>query len=117
MRRKVRYLLCETSADVQIGDRRSISSLCEGLLEFMGTQNYSRANPRFMHCRGTQFILRVNRGSEDGVALATAFIKSISGKPVGIRTLKTSGTILTLNQAMTGFGHEGQRTGDTGSQA
>ena len=47
-----------------------------------------------------QFILRIQRNSEDSTILALSFIKSINGKSTGIYTIKTSGTMKSLKELL-----------------
>ncbi len=99
-RRKMRYLMVEASRSLAINDPRNTDMLKGQLLSFMGELPYFKANPQVAsQLSGRVFIMSVNRGSERGVVLALAFIKNIGGTKVGFYTIRTSGTIRSLNDA------------------
>ena len=96
-KQKNRYLLIETSEQLDTRDRVSSSSLLDALNAEMGHTGFLRANPRIVCTMDDySFIIRVNRGCEHDFILATAFVKRIAGREIGLYTISTSGTIRKL---------------------
>ncbi len=94
-KKKNRYILFECterlSEDIMDMFYSSISS-------FMGSGSYSNANIKIIKTYSENlFALRVNRGYEKQVVLASAFSKVMEGK-VGFYTLLTSGAINVLSK-------------------
>ncbi len=97
---KNRYILAETSSALDFNDLATQRSLEAGIMQILGTMGYSYSNPKIMLAAGRQFILRIQRSSEDSIILALSFIKNVNGKATGIYTTKTSGTIKSLKEAL-----------------
>ncbi len=97
VRHKNRYLLVEASEPINTKDASIASALSESIGAEMGHIGYIRANPKVVHqfCDNA-FIIRVNRGYERDLILATAFIKNIKGRQVALYTISTSGTVRSL---------------------
>ena len=89
-KRKSRYVLVEpSSAEPQ----RLYSGFEAELLRILGQITYTNAAPKVVVQYGRAFAVRVNRGFERDVVLASAFAR-VNG--IGFRTLKTSGTLRSL---------------------
>ena len=97
---KNRYILAESSAHIDFNDPANQRALESGIMHALGTLNYSYSNPKMMLATEKQFILRIQRNSEDSTILALSFIKSINGKATGIYTIKTSGTMKSLKEQL-----------------
>ena len=97
---KNRYILAESSARINFNDNADYRALEARIMQILGTLSYSYSNPKLMLATDKQFILRVQRSSEDSIILALSFIKSINGKATGIYTIKTSGTIKSLKEML-----------------
>ena len=97
---KNRYILAESSAQIDFNDPANQRALESGIMHALGTLNYSYSNPKMMLATEKQFILRIQRNSEDSTILALSFIKSINGKTTGIYTIKTSGTMKSLKEQL-----------------
>ena len=97
MRPKNRYLLVESSAPLDTRDRILAKQILDAVAFEIGAIGYVKSNPKIVYQAGDRaFILRINRGYEDGVVLALSFVKEIGNVGVGFYTIKTSGTILAL---------------------
>ncbi len=91
MKRKLRYILVESSEPTGEADHKELARKLEGQLGLFGQLD---ANPRVLkQFDATHFAIRVNRGAEGNVVLALCFLKSLSGRRIGLYTLKTSGTL------------------------
>ena len=97
---KNRYMLAETSAQTDLRNQVNQRALEAEIMRVLGTVGYSYSNPKIMLARNNQFILRIQRSSEDSIVLALSFIKSINGTTTGIYTIKTSGTIKSLKELL-----------------
>lgn len=99
-RRKLRHVLVEATADVDMQDRAAWSGFRSGLVRMMGEAEYFVANPRFAsRLGGNAFIISVNRGHEAKLIAALSFIKELGAARIGFYTIKTSGTIKALKTA------------------
>ncbi len=97
-KRKLRYVLVEASEGIDMKDPYKAEKLKRGIQAFMGQLPYFKANPQVSaQLSDRTFVLSMNRGYERNVVLALAFVKNIDGKRIGFYTLKTSGTIASLN--------------------
>lgn len=97
MKRKLRYVLIESSRHFDAADRAAASGLDRALLNFMGEHNYADANFRVVTtCGDNSFIASVNRGNERAVVLALSFIRRVGDEPIGFYTLRMSGTMRKL---------------------
>lgn len=96
-RHKNRYMLIESSEPADTRYPSVMSAVSDSISAEMGQTGYMRANPKIVHqfC-DTAFIIRVNRGYEHDLTLATAFVKTLSGRRVSLYTISTSGTIRKL---------------------
>ena len=97
---KNRYILAETSAQMDLGNQVNQRALEAEIMHVLGTVGYSYSNPKIMLARNNQFILRIQRSSEDSIVLALSFIKSLNGTTTGIYTTKTSGTVKSLKELL-----------------
>lgn len=96
-RRKLRYLMVESTAPLDLQSRAVEAALARELAKFMGELEYFRANVRIAsQMSDTFFILGLNRGYEQGITLALAFVKKLDDRRVGLRTIRASGTIKSL---------------------
>ena len=94
LKRKIRYILVESSEPLGEADHKELTRRLEEQLGLFGQLD---ANPKVLkQFDGTHFAIRVNRGAEGSVVLALCFLKSPSGKRIGLYTLKTSGTLRSL---------------------
>lgn len=97
IRRKIRYVLVEASREINLGDKATVDGFQRGLDKVLGDLHYADAGPKVVaQYSDRSFVVRVNRGTEDMVVLAMAFMKEINGQPIGFYTIRTSGTIATL---------------------
>ena len=96
---KNRYVLAETSASADMSSAANQKALESRLINTLGTLGYSYANPKILPVSDRQFILRVQRNTEEHMIIALSFIKEINGTRTGIYTIKTSGTIKSLRQS------------------
>ncbi len=97
---KNRYLLAQTSVPIDMSLIENQKSLEEKMLKALGTATYSYTMPKIIPASQNEFILRVHRNTEEHAILALSFIKEISGKRLGIYTIKTSGTIKSLREKL-----------------
>lgn len=92
-KRKIRYLLIESSAPIDVTKRAVSEELSRNLILFLGELTNYRANPHINSQIGEKvFLLRINRGFEREVLAALATIKKSGGVESGFYTLKISGT-------------------------
>ena len=92
-KRKIRYLLVEFSAPIDVRKRAVSEELSRNLILFLGELTNYRANPHINSQIGEKvFLLRINRGFEREVLAALATIKKSGGTEGGFYTLKISGT-------------------------
>jgi RNase P/RNase MRP subunit POP5 len=98
-RRKLRYVLVESSRDINLSDRKEEEDLRERLRRTMGEATYFRSNPHVAaQLREDVFILSANRSTERDIVLALSFIKTLGGEKIGFYTIKISGTIRSLKE-------------------
>jgi RNase P/RNase MRP subunit POP5 len=98
-RRKSRYILVETSKEVDMRDRQNEASLKNEMLRFLGEKLYIESNLQIVKQMGENtFIIRVSRGMERSAILALSFIKKVSSSELGFYTIRTSGTISSLKK-------------------
>ena len=98
-RRKLRYILVETSREVNLSDGRVADNLKAELHRTIGEGVYFRANPHLAaQLREDVFILSVNRNTERDIVLALSFMKTLGGEKIGFYTIKISGTIRSLKE-------------------
>ena len=96
-RRKLRYILVESTSALNLADKAAERSLKAGIRAFMGEAAYFRANPRVAaQLSDTVFAVSCNRGCEREVILALAFTKDVGPVRTGLFTIKTSGTMRSL---------------------
>ena len=89
-KRKSRYVLVEASS---LEAQHLFTGFDAEMLRIMGQVSYTRAAPKAVAQYGRYFAVRVNRGLERDLILASAFAR-VGG--IGFRTIKTSGTIRTI---------------------
>ncbi len=87
----------ETSEPVDTRSQATARAIADALSAEMGKTGFLKANPKIVLSVGeSSFIIRVNRGSQDDLVLASAFVKNISGRPLSLYTVGVSGTIRKL---------------------
>jgi len=98
MREKRRYLLVRQSEPIADVSRRDFESeLYKELLHNIGEVSYFRANPKIVKfVSDSDFILKCNLAKYKETIVALTFIKRMSGREIGLYTLKSSGTISAL---------------------
>lgn len=95
LKRKYRYVAVRTSSPVDASAMEN--RITAELMRVMGELSYSEANPKIASQPSpTLFIIRVNRSYEKRLILSLAFIKKIGEAPIGLFSIKTSGTIRSL---------------------
>ena len=96
-RKKLRYVLVESSGELNVEDPHLADGLKSGLLSFLGQLSYFKTNPQVAaQLNDRMFVLSVNRGYERNAILALSFIKNLGGRRIGLYTIRTSGTIRSL---------------------
>ncbi|MDE1865265.1 MAG: hypothetical protein KGH94_01335 [Candidatus Micrarchaeota archaeon] len=100
MRDKRRYISILSSRPVAEPDRKRFESeLYSAMMQQLGESEYFKANPKIAKFTGKDtFVLKVALDRYEHSIVALTFIKSISGKPIGLYTLKSSGTIRALEK-------------------
>jgi RNase P/RNase MRP subunit POP5 len=100
MRDKRRYLTIMSSRPILERDRKPFeASFYSALLVQLGESEYFRANPKIMKFMGTDhFMLRVSLERYEESIVGITFIKSMGGKPIGLYTTRSSGTIKALQK-------------------
>ncbi len=97
LKRKLRYILVEASKPFDAANRTVAAGLERALMGFMGEHDYADSNFRVAtSCSDRVFVASVNRGSERDVALALAFVKHLDSSPIGLYTIRISGTMRKL---------------------
>ena len=70
-RQKNRYVLVESTSNMDLRDRVVVQNILDALVFETGGIGFVRANPKIVQQTGEKrFVMRVNRGCEDGVVLA-----------------------------------------------
>ena len=100
IRDKRRYILVTSSRPVTEPERKRFEAeLYSALMTQLGEAEYFRANPKIIKFAGRDsFILKVMHERYEQSIVALTLIKSMSGKPIGLYTLKSSGTIRALQR-------------------
>ncbi len=99
-KRKNRYLLIECSSK---HSEEYMDYFYSSLHTIMGSRDYANANPKIVKIYyDNLFVVRVNRGFEKEVLLATSFSKDHDEK-VGFYTILTSGTMKTISDRVKTF--------------
>jgi RNase P/RNase MRP subunit POP5 len=111
-RRKSRYLLVESSKDVNFAFNEEQKGLAEGIAKVIGEFGYMNASPKIMkQLNSRAFVIRSSRGSEGHVVLALSLIKQLNGREIGFYTLRESGSIRKLEEvAKKLYGQHGSGT-------
>lgn len=95
IKKKNRYLLVMSSDDIDAASQGK--AIGKEMMQFMGELHYSQANPRIMaQYNSRMFAIQSSRGHEKQVMLALSFVKNLNGRKIGLYTIKTSGSIKTL---------------------
>ena len=98
-RRKSRYLLVESSRQLNLESKEEQRSLAEGIAKVIGESGYMNASPKVMRQVGPKvFIIRAIRGEEPSVILALSFIKQMNNAEIGFYTIRNSGSISKLEE-------------------
>jgi RNase P/RNase MRP subunit POP5 len=94
------YLTIMSSRPIPAADRGSFeASFYSALLLQLGEAEYFRANPKIMKFIGSdRFMLRVLLERYEQAIVGVTFIKSLGGRPIGLYTMKASGTIRALQR-------------------
>lgn len=88
-------MLVLSSCDFDAGTRER--EILSEVMRVVGELGYSQANPKIASQYTPRlFTIKVNRGQEENLALALAFVRQVGGKKVSLCSLKTSGTIKSL---------------------
>ena len=96
-RRKSRYVLIRSSEPLDMNSKADFGSFRNCMKDFMGERAYVSASMQMARqTAANTFIIRVNRGTERDAMLATAFIKELNGRKLGLLTLRMSGSINAL---------------------
>jgi RNase P/RNase MRP subunit POP5 len=100
MRDKRRYISVMSSRPIAEPERRRFESeLYSALLSQLGEAEYFKANPKIVKFTGKdRFMLKVMLERYEQSVIALTFVKSMSGKPIGLYTMKSSGTIKALQK-------------------
>lgn len=100
MRDKRRYLTIMSSKPIFEAERKAFEvQLYSAMLSQLGEAEYFKANPKIMKFLGTdQFVLRVSLDRYEKSIVAVTLVKSMAGSPIGLYTLKASGTIRALQK-------------------
>jgi RNase P/RNase MRP subunit POP5 len=98
MRRKIRYVLVESTAPIPEASRSQFEyQLYRALLRAIGEISYHKANPKIIKfLEGNTFVLRCNLEGYRSTLLALSFVKKLEEKEASFYTLKSSGTIKAL---------------------
>jgi len=104
-RAKSRYVLVESSGSVNVTDASFSNALLDSIRGEIGSLEYAKAGIRIVSGLGDRFfVIKVNRGYENGVMIALSFVKNMQGRKIGFYTLKTSGAIKKLVLFFNGLG-------------
>ncbi len=100
IRDKRRYLAIMSSRPIFEAERRAFEAqLYAALMAQLGEAEYFRANPKVMKFVGTdRFLLRVSLERYEESIVAVTLVKSMGGRPIGLYTMKASGTIKALQK-------------------
>lgn len=98
MREKRRYLLVESSTDINESSKREFElELYKELMHQIGEINYFRANPKLVgFTASNRFVLKCNLSKYKETVIAITFIKRLGSKEICLYTLNASGTIRAL---------------------
>lgn len=98
MRDKRRYVLVMSSRTVAEQERKRFEAeLYAAMMGQLGEAEYFRANPKVVKFIGRDsFVLKVMLDRYEQSIVALTLVKSVGGKPIGLYTLKSSGTIRAL---------------------
>ena len=100
MREKWRYIAFRLEAEGELGASEAKDGIEKGIIRFLGELGASMAKPKVLEydaqkCEG---IVRCETAGVGGVRAGLALINNLGGKRCAVRTLKTSGTILSLRE-------------------
>jgi len=100
MREKRRYILVMSSRPVSEPERKRFEAeLYSALLSQLGEAEYFMANPKVVKFIGKdRLILKVMLERYEESIVALTLIRSMAGKPIGLYTLRSSGTIKALQK-------------------
>jgi RNase P/RNase MRP subunit POP5 len=97
IKEKRRYILIESTADIDLQDKNFEFEFYKELLHNIGEINYYRANPKIMrYVSSKRFILKCSLARYRETILAVTFIKRVNGREMGFYTINASGTIAAL---------------------
>jgi len=99
MREKRRYVLVEQAEPVVKADQERFAEQLNGeLMRVIGEIDFPLVNPKIMKFVDEKlFIVRTSLEGQGKMVLALSLIKSVGGKETAFYTLKSSGTIRTLD--------------------
>lgn len=97
---KRRYILVESAVEIPDASASEFETeLLKEIMKTVGETHYFRANPKMMgFIDNKTFVLRCNLSRYRDMIVALTFIKRVSGKEIGLYTLKSSGTIKALTK-------------------
>lgn len=95
MRDKRRYIFVVSSRTIAEPDQKRFEAeLYSAMMTQLGEAEYFKANPKVVKFKGRDhFVLKVMHDRYEESIVALTFIKSIGSKPIGLYTVKSSGTI------------------------
>ena len=100
MRENFRYILIEIVPEISCESRDIYRATAESVTSLYGDSIASLMWPSVMQVAGSYAIIRCRRGMEKKLETALAAINTIQGTPAAVHSLKTSGTIKTLQESI-----------------
>ncbi|MGC8676443.1 MAG: Rpp14/Pop5 family protein [Candidatus Micrarchaeia archaeon] len=101
MKIKHRHMLV-AALGIDMANAENVRALLASIRAFVGVVAYALAAPSVVKVikgfGNNVFIIRCTRGYENDIALALAFVSEVNGSGAGMCTLKTSGTIKSLER-------------------
>lgn len=90
---KSRYLLVESSDEIDAKDKATGAGIIRAITAEIGEIEYNKANPRIAYqYNPNSFIIKMNRNYESRIVLALAFVKEVGQMPISFYTIRTSGS-------------------------
>jgi ribonuclease P/MRP protein subunit POP5 len=105
LREKRRYLLVRIAPPAVVIEPRDLYlAILEALSSLHGDTVVAKVQMAVVQAKGEYAIVRCTRGRETLVTGAMSTVTAVNGVRIAVRTLAVSGTILSLQKRMTGFG-------------
>jgi len=100
MREKWRYVSFSLELSENISASEAKEGIEKGIIRFLGELGASIAKPKVLEydAQKREGIVRCETAGVGEVRAALALINNLAGKRCAVRTLKTSGTILSLRE-------------------